>query len=239
MRQFGCYATVLLVVISEAATGAVMLWQGWPFTLWPFAVVPAVLWCGFLAIPLFIKFRSASFNILDAIIQTAEAYMARAGYVIDLNRDGTIGHHTPEVKPVIEDHRPIIMRGRVSEPVHKALPASTMADAALDRVGGAGGLAGLETPERPDVKVKVWHLPNKEKCEQGTLELFVDGVFTYGWARDTWLNKGMRREVYEGAIMLLEEAEILVDRKKGFAGRLSVKNSRQARAVLDLPDKSQ
>lgn len=238
IRQFGCYATMLLVALSWLMVAAVMLWQGWPFALWPFGAVPAVAWVVLLAIPLFAKFRRGALTTADAVVRTAEAYAARAGYVVDLNRDGVIGHNAPEVRPPIEEHRPLIVRGRVTDETHQSprLPVPAMADVATDHVGGVSGLdADPEPPERPDVKIKVWHLPNKERIEQGQLEQFVDGVFVHGWGRELWLKRGMRREVYEGGIMLLEEADILVDRKKGFAGRLSVRNARQARAVLDLP----
>lgn len=235
VRQFGCAASMLLVALSWLSVGALMLWQGWPFALWPFGAVPAALWVVLLAGPMFVKFRRGALTTLDAVCRTSEAYLARAGYVVDLNQDVSIGHQSPEIRPAIEEHRPIVMRGRVSEPVHQSprLPAPVMADQAVRVVGD---LPDEEPePERPDVKIRVWHLPNKERIEQTELEQFVDGVFVYGWSRDAWLKKGMRREVFEGAIGLLEEAEILTDRKKGFAGRLSVRSPRQARAVLDLP----
>lgn len=239
IRQFGCYATLLLIPLSWAGVGAVMLWQEWPFVLWPFAAVPLTAWVILLGAPLFVKMRAGALKMADAVVMTAEAWAARAGWVIDINADGYIGHMRPEIKPPsVEEIRPIIYTGPRLLERHTAGRMIAGPVVYPDQAERAiGDLPVTEQPE-PPVKVRVWHLPNKERIEQAQLEAFVDGIFTKGWNRDTWLGQGISREQYDGLIMLLEEAQLLIDRKKGYAGKLSVRNARQARAVLDLPDNS-
>lgn len=237
VRQLAGCATVLLVVLSWAGVGAVMVWQGWAFVVWPFVAVPAALWVLLLAGPMFMKMRAGALKTLDAVTATAEAYMARAGWVIDLNRDGAIGHIKP-VTPAVEDVRPIIYNGRGLVETHTAGPfpslpagAVTLPDAAVNALG-----ADLPAPAPDQVeRVRMWHLPNGEKIRQDALTEFVDGLFTVGWDRGAWLGRGMTREQYDGCMALLDQARIVTDRKKGFAGRLNVRNAGQARRVLDLP----
>lgn len=235
IRAFGCFSSLLLVLLSWVTTAAVMVWQSWPLALWPFLAVPAALWVSLLAVPAFVKMRRGLMTTLDAIVKTSEAYLARAGWSVDINSDGFIGHHVPVIQPAIQDVRPIVLNaGDQTRIVRDALPAPVLADEATDHVGGADRLPVPEQPEQPE-RVKVWHLPNGERCHQSDLEQFVDGVFTLGWSRGVWLQKGMRREVYEGCVALLEQGRVITDRKPGFAGRLNCRTPRQARQVLDLP----
>ncbi len=191
-----------------------------------------------LALPMFIKMRAAVLTTLDAVVTTMEAYLARAGWSIDINQDGRIGHATPEIRPPVEEVRPIIYRGRALLEEHTSgrpmVPAGDLPDKAARVIGDENGNQAEEAP----VKVRVWHLPNGEKIHQEQLEAFIEGIFTAGWSRDTWLGQGMAREQYDGAMQLLEDGQIITDRKKGYAGRLNVRNARQARAVLDLPAES-
>jgi hypothetical protein len=221
----GCAASILLVLLSWAGLAALFAWQGWPFTAWPFVTGPLVLWLALLIAPAFLKTRAGALGMLDAIVRTAEAYLQRAGWSIDLNKDGAIGHVQP-VQQATQDVRPIIM---TAGPNVKMIP-----DQAADHVGGADGLP-LYEQLGPSERLKVWHLPNGEKIGEDELTAFVDGIFGQGWNRDTWTGQGMRREVYDGCLALLEQARIIEGRKKGFAGRLNCRNASQARRVLNLP----
>jgi hypothetical protein len=236
IRQFGCYASGLLVVIAWLLTAAVIAWQGWRVALWPFFAVPAISWVLVLGLPVFVRMWLALMALLDAIVQTAEAYAARAGWSIDINNDGVVGHRQPEIYPPVVEHRPIIVRGRVAEE-HRALTAASYGDQAR-RAVGSGDVPGMESAEREPVRVKVWHLPNGERIREDDLLRFVDGIFIKGWSRETWVGERdgqLLREVYEGVIQLLEQAEIVDGRKKGFAGRLTVSAAWQVRDILDLP----
>lgn len=239
VRSLGCYASVLLLVLSWVGTVAVIAWQGWRLTWVPFVVIPAVAWVGLLALPMFIKFRAGALTTLDAMVKTSEAYLARAGWSVDINSDGRIGHHVPVVQPPVEEYRPLIVNGRVRDEVHKSLPAPVYPDAAKDHVGGGDRLD--PAPDRggdPDqVKVKIWHLPNRERIEQGELEQFIDGAFVKGLARGQWVGPGrlMTRPQYDGCMALLQEAKLIDGRQSGHPGRLTVRTAQQARRVLDLP----
>ncbi|MHC4619871.1 MAG: hypothetical protein ACYTEQ_19165 [Planctomycetota bacterium] len=242
--RLGCWASALLVVLSWAGLSAVMVAGLTPWAAWPFVALPATLWTLFIILPAFWKMRKGMVKLLDSIVQTAEAYLSRAGWVVDLNSDGVIGHIQP-VSQATTDVRPIIFKGRGLIEEHResprALPApvqdGAMADATINGVGGADGLplAENEPPER----VKIWHLPNQAKVHEEVLQDFVDGIFTAGLSRGYWVGGGhMEREQYEGSIQLLELSSIISGRKKGHAGKLNVRNAGQVRRVLDLPPRS-
>jgi hypothetical protein len=224
-------ATTLVVVVSWLGLLAVMVagWVAWRF--WPYVVAPVLLWLALLALPAFFHARRGALAILEAIAVTAEAWLARAGYSVDLNRDGYIGR----VEPVhVEKPEEIRLT-----PVITAAPQGVKLlarDAAINEELAGAQLDQVD--EDPPARPRVWSLTNGVKVPQETVEAFVDGIFVRGWSRLTWVgkNKPLDRETYDSLIDLLTTAGLLVDRKPGAAGRLSVKTSRAARSVLKLPD---
>jgi hypothetical protein len=207
---------MLLFPIIWGLIGVGMLWRGWRFEVWPFVVVPVLAWIVLVALPMFWKMRNATMSALDAMIRTSEAYLARAGYVIDINQDGAIGYAKPEIKPP-EEVRPIIYRGRTA-----------YTDVA-PRVVGGEELGDFEN----ESGMRLWHLPNGEKIRQDHLEDFVDGIFIRGHTRDDW--PSMERKVYDGCMLFLGEAGIVTGRGKGTPGKRVVDTPQQARRILNLP----
>lgn len=220
--KLGCMASLLLLVISWviliiAMGGRVIEWAGWPFI-----ALPLGLWLVLLAFPAFLSARRGTLAVLDAIAATAEAWLARAGYSVDLNGDGRIGYDEIEVEPV---------RNEITRPVRWNNGEGTRllaSDSPAQADPGPG-------PERPTITRRLWELPNGQRSPVESVCQFVDGIFIRGWSRETWVPKRLDRETYEGLIMLLEAGNILEGRKAGYAGRLTVASSSEARGVLGLP----
>lgn len=225
--RLGCLATLLIVVISWVALLGVMAAGLVTWTAWLFVALPIVLWLALLALPAFWSLRRGSLTILGAISKTAEAYLARAGYSIDLNNDGYIGHVQPVAlnPPDIQVTRPIPWR--TGEEL-KMLANEAQAIGDLEP-------AETEAPAPPPIRRRLWELPNGSKVEESLLKEFIDGIFTRGWSRSAWVDVGkLTREEHDGLIALIEQGGILTDRKKGFAGKLSVNTPGQAHRVLNL-----
>ncbi len=228
--QLGCLATALLFIISWLILFSAMA-AGWvEWNLWPYVIVPIALWLILLAGPAFFSARRGTLAILDAVTMTAEAWLARAGYSVDLNNDGYIGQ--VEVKPVQTD---IIDSPVWNSPRGTKLLAQNTPTPALNKAPEDEETTALPYPV---IERKLWKLPNNIRCPQETLEEFVDGIFLQGWGRGDWVPKTIDRDTYDGLIALIENVKILEDRKKGFKGRLAVRNARQARMVLNLPLKA-
>jgi len=219
MVKLGCMASGLLLVISWvilviAMGGGVIEWAGWPFV-----ALPLFLWLVLLAGPAFFSARRGALAVLDAIAATAEAWLARAGYSIDINGDGRIGHEEIEIEPV---------KTEVSRPIRW-------------NNGDGTRLLASDVPTQADpgpaapLTRRLWELPNGARCPVETVCQFVDGIFIRGWSRETWVPKRIDRDTYEGLITLLEAGNILEGRKAGYAGRLTLANSGEARRVLGLP----
>lgn len=219
MFRLGCLASWLIGIISWLVLIAAMVAQLIEWAVWPFIALPITAWLVFLAVPAFLSARRGSLAILDAITMTAEAWLARAGYSIDLNNDGLIGHEKPQIEPV---------------------KTNVVTPAVWHNENGTRLLAN-ETPalsegkSAPPVTRTLWQLPNGHRCPVETVCQFVDGVFVRGSSRETWTPKRLDRETYDGLIMLLETGNILEGRKPGFTGRLTVGNATEARRTLGLP----
>ena len=192
VKQMGCYASALVVAIAWVGTAGVIAWQGWRLALWPFLAMPAAGWVCLLALPMFFRMQRVIMTVLDAMVATAEAYLARAGWSVDLNNDGAIGHRQPEILPAVEEKRPLLVRGRVSEEPRVPLPAPVGDEA--QRAVGSGDVPGME-PEREQLRIKMWRLPNGERIREDRLCEFVDGIFTKGHNREAWPHGAWRESV--------------------------------------------
>jgi hypothetical protein len=215
--RLGCLASVMLAVLTNLGLFALMVAGELPWLFWPYLAAPAGLWVILLGIPVFFKSHRGTMAILDALVMTAEAYLARAGYVVDLNKDGAIGHVKPEIRPPqVTEVRPILLNA----PGARVMPLDV----------GPGEPIEEEIPER-----KIWHCPGNVKVDQETLENFVDGIFERGLSRGRWVGPDLERETYDGMVALLENARLVEGRKPGHSGKLTVRRASQARAVLGLP----
>lgn len=221
MVKLGCLASGLLAVISWVVLiigmgGGVIEWA-----FWPFVGLPLFLWLLLLAGPAFLSARRGALAVLDAIAATAEAWLARAGYSVDLNGDGRIGYEEIEIEPV---------KTEVSRPITWNNGEGTRLLAS-----DAPTAPGPEIQRPAVVTRRLWELPNGTRCPVETVCRFVDGIFIRGWSRETWVPKRLDRETYEGLITLLEAGNILEGRKAGYAGRLTVADPGEGRRVLGLP----
>jgi len=217
--RLGCLASVMLAVLTDLGLFALMVAGELPWLFWPYLAAPAALWVLLLGIPVFFKSRHGALAILEALVMTAEAYLARAGYVIDLNRDGAIGHVKLEIRPPqVTEVRPILLNA----PGARIMP--------LDVGPGEPIEEEDAIPER-----KIWHCPGDIRVDQETLETFVDGIFKRGLSRGRWVGEDLERETYDGLVALLENARLIEGRKPGHSGKLTVRSASQARAVLGLP----
>ena len=226
----GCLASVLVFVITWLALVALMAadvidWQGWLYV-----AAPISAWVLLLAGPAMVKARRGALATLDAITGTAEAYLARAGWSIDLNNDSYVGYFRPQLNPVeVQEHTPRLYTVNGE--------AKLLAQQAA-LIKEAEQVAAEETPEEqepPRLVRHVWALPNGTKVEQSQLEDFSDRLSTTGWARKDWVKAGkLDREQYDGLMMLMDTAGIIEGRKKGNAGTLVIKRAADRRRVLGL-----
>lgn len=228
----GCLSSALVVVSVWLGLLAAMA-GGWLAVSWPpFVVGPVVGWLALLGLPALYASRRAALAILNAIAATAEAWLARAGFSIDLNGDGYTGWQNTAA-PVIE-------------PPAEVRPLIVSQAAQGVRLLASDAPAGLPVPETldteqptapPPPRPKVWTMPNGAKVPEATICAFVDGIFTKGTSRAAWVGKGkpLDRETHEALLGLLERVGLLVDRKQGNAGRLTVHTAAAARALLKLP----
>lgn len=229
----GCFASFLLVIITWLAllalmTADVLEWQGWLFVAGPVAV-----WVLLLAGPAMVKARRGALATLDAIAGTAEAYLARAGWSIDLNSDGFVGHYRPQVNPPqVETHTPALYTVNGQARLLALQAALAVQNADTDAMA-----AEAEQEAAPPRMVRhVWELPNGAKVEQAALEDFSDRLSIKGWKRGEWVGsrKPFDRQQYDGLMMLLDQAGIIEGRGKGSAGQLVVKRAAERRRVLGL-----
>lgn len=219
--RLGCFASVMLAILIDMALFALMLAGELPWVFWPYPAVPALLWAVLLGVPGFYKSWRGAMTILDAVVKTGEAYLARAGYVVDLNRDGLVGHVKVQ-PPAIQEVRPIMLNAPKNAAI---MPLEVPA---IKPMAGDDG-DDDDLPQR-----RVWHCPGGVKVDQETLEDFVDGVFDKGLSRGKWVGEDLERETYDGLVALLEQAKLVEGRKPGHCGKLTVRNAKQARAVLGL-----
>jgi hypothetical protein len=221
-------STVLTFIGCWAGLFAVMTagWLRWQF--WPYVTMPLLVWLVVLCWPWWRKARDISMGIMDAQIQTIEAWTARAGYSIDLNGDGQIGRQTVTVIPPATV-RPLI----VSSAAQGLRLLASDAPAAFDAPGLDQVAATLDPPAR---RPKQWELPNGATVDESTLEKFIDGIFIKGLARGVWAGPDllMERDQYEGCMALLESAGLLTGRRSGYSGRLTLDTAQQVREVLGL-----
>jgi hypothetical protein len=227
-------ASLLIFVVSWLVLFVVMVagWFTWSF--WPFVALPVLLWLILLALPALFHARRGALAILDALATSAEAWLARAGYSVDLNRDGYIGHVQPVAMEPVTEVRPMLVH-TVGTQGMKLVNSDAKLHPEL--VSDAAGVPS-EPETRLQLQRQVWTLPSGLKVPQETVEQFVDGVFVKGWSRSAWVGKGkpLDRDTYDGLIELLEQVGLLTGRKPGHAGKLAVRTTRAARGVLKLPD---
>lgn len=227
--RLGCVASAMIFLITWLGLIVVAL-SGWlKIAPWYFVALPIIIWLGLIALPIFLKSRRGALGILDAIVQTAEAWMARAGFSVDINNDGRIGHYQPVIQPpIIEEHRPI--------PFRVAGQAKLLAHQVEAGPGVAEAEAEPETPA-PAITRHVWTLPNGAKVDQAQFEEFSDRLSIVGLNRAEWVgkNKPFEREQFEGLVTLLEQAGVIEGRKKGHVGKLVIKRADHRRRVLGLP----
>jgi hypothetical protein len=225
--QLAALSTGLIVVIVWLALIGAMAagWLAW--SGWLFITAPIAVWLCVLALPVLYHAQRGAVAIVAMLAKTAEAWLARAGYSIDLNRDGYIGWQEAQPLPIAppERVRPLLVKSYAVQGVQ--LLAS---DTPNPFDGPASDPA--PTPARP----KLWTLPNGATLPQSAIEQFIDGIFVRGWSRSSWVGRGkaLEREQYEGLISLLEQTGILVDRKAGAAGRLAIHTAAAARSMLRL-----
>jgi hypothetical protein len=225
----GCIASGLLVVIAWLAllalmTSSVLEWQAWPYVAGPVA-----LWVLVLALPALLAARRGALATLNALAMTAEAWLARAGYSVDLNQDARIGFYQPQITPVqIEEKRPIpltTIKGQALLLASDQPAAAPLAEQAQE-----------QEQDPPPVTRQIWSLPNGARVEQAALEDFSDRLSLVGWDRGEWVKAGrFDREQYDGLMLMLDQGGIIEGRKKGSKGKLVVKRADQRRRVLGLP----
>lgn len=224
----GCLASGLSVVSSWLVLVGLMAAGALPWLAWPYVALPITIWLVLLALPAFWISRRAGLAILEAIATTAEAWLARAGYSIDLNGDGYIGRQTNSVTitpPAMV--RPLI----VSSAAQGLRLLASDSPAAFD-APGLGQVVATPAPPPP----KQWELPNGATVPESTLEKFIKGIFIKGLARGVWAGPDllMERDQYEGCMALLESAGLLTGRRSGYSGRLTLDTAQQVREVLGL-----
>lgn len=223
----GCIASGLVAVITWLAlfalmTSSVIEWQAWPYV-----AAPVALWVLVLALPALIAARRGTLATLNALAMTAEAWLARAGYSVDLNQDARIGFYQPQITPVqVDEKRPI--------------PLTTVKGQALLLASDQPAAAPLAEQDLADdpapVTRQIWSLPNGARVEQAALEDFSDRLSLVGWDRGEWCKAGkFDRDQYDGLMIMLDQAGIVEGRKKGSKGKLVVKRADQRRRVLGLP----
>jgi hypothetical protein len=214
-------ATGLIVISTWLALLAAMVagWLGWQS--WLFCTAPVAVWLVVLALPVLFHARRGAVAVVAALASTAEAWLARAGYSIDLNNDGYIGWKdvSPTALPLpsAEIIRPVLVGGNYSL-IESDAPAA------------------FPSPAAPATAPQIWLLPNGVKLPQGTVESFVDGVFIRGLSRDVWVGPKLplAREQYDGLVDLLAQTGLLIGRTAGTTGRLAVHTPEAARAHLKL-----
>lgn len=85
-----------------------------------------------------------------------------------------------------------------------------------------------------DVKLR---LPNNETIKRDLFSLFLFRTFDRGTmpTRKKWVSsKQMTREQFDGVMQLLEQANLWVDRRRGYAGKATVESSNLARERIDI-----
>jgi len=219
--SMGCLATGLSVVSSWLVLVGLMAAGVLPWLAWPYVALPITIWLVLLALPAFWISRRAGLAILEAIATTAEAWLARAGYSIDLNGDGYIGRHTITVDAP-EVVRPVIVSSAAQG---LRLLASDAPAAFADQE-----LAAAAPPPA------VWELANGASIDQVTLEQFIDGCFIRGWSRGHWVGSGkpLTREQHDGLLSLFDQAGIIAGRGKGSPGKLTLHTAAAIKAKLRL-----
>lgn len=230
--RLGCAATALITVIAWLGLFGLMFSGLIGWRLWPYVVAPIAGWVVLLGLPALKKTRKGALTILDALATTAEAWLARAGYSIDLNSDGYIGHIQPvQIEPPqTQTITPAIYNSAQGTRLlaHEAQAIPDVAEQPAE--------AEALTPTVAPLVRKLWNLPGNVKCPQETVETFVERIFIVGWGRGEWVGPGkpLERETYDALMNLLAQCGIIEGRKAGHAGKLVVEDSATAKRVLGL-----
>lgn len=226
--RLGCLASALIVFMAWLGLFGLMITGLIDWACWPFIAVPIVGWLILLGFPALFKARRGALATLDALATTAEAWLARAGYSIDLNSDGYIGMvAAPQIEPVKTEVRtPAIYSGPggVKLLAKDAPTIPPVADQPTE-----------EEPTPPPTRV-LWDLPGGVKCPQETVKNFVERIFIIGWGRGEWVGAGkpLDRETYDALVNLLVQAQIIEGRKAGYNGKLTIESAETALELLNL-----
>jgi len=234
--RLGCLASVMVVVVTWLTLIAVDI-TGWvDIRFWHYMTAPIAAWLVLLAGPVLHKSRRGALAILDAVVMTAEAWLARAGYSVDLNNDNYIGHFQPvQIEPPqTQVITPAIWSGPGGT---KLLAQEEAAIPDLSAIAEMPQPGPMASTGHSVVTRRLWNLPGNVKCPQETVENFVERIFLIGWSRETWVGSGsgkLEREVYDALLNLLTQAQIVEGRKAGTAGKLAVSDPATAKRILGL-----
>lgn len=227
--RLGCLATGLIAIIAWLALFGAMVAGLLPWAAWPYIAGPIAGWVALLGLPALLKARRGALATLDALATTAEAWLARAGYSIDLNNDGYIGHvSTAQIEPVKTE---VVTPAVWSSPGGVKLLAKDVP--AIPAIAQQQATA----PEPSPLPARrLWELPGGIKAPEETIREFVERIFIIGWGRGEWVGAGkpLEREVYDALLNLLVQAQIIEGRKAGHAGKLTVDDPQTALQVLGL-----
>jgi hypothetical protein len=230
-RPMGLFWTVTLAaalfIVLSAWVGLVGLAAaGWlDFNIWHYIWVPMLGLSGVLFIPTALMLSKISWSILNMMAMTVEAWAARAGFSIDINRDGYIGYYDMAPPPRIETIEPIAWNtAGGTKLLAKDAPSAIEVDPA------AFPQAEDDTPAHR----RLIMLPNGVRVPAETIREVVVKLCEAGkvLGRNYWVPKHLDRETFDGVMTLLSRARIVVGRGQGHAGKLAIKDC--DRALLSL-----
>lgn len=226
--QLGCMASLLITLLSWLALFGAMVGGFVEWAFLPYIVGPIAGWVLLLGLPALIKTRRGALAVLDALATTAEAWLARAGYSVDLNSDGYIGHIQPvQIEPPqTEVITPAVWTSLKGGTRLLANDNETIPD-----------IKPMVEPEQAPIQRRLWNLPGNIKCPEETVINFVERIFIVGWGRGEWVGAGkpLERDVYDALLNLLVQAQIIEGRRAGFAGKLTINDPATAKKALGLP----
>jgi hypothetical protein len=234
-KPMGLFWTVTLAaalfIVLSAWVGLIGLYAAGllSFNIWHYVWVPLLALAGVLLVPTALMLSKISWSILNMMAMTVEAWAARAGFSIDINRDGHIGYYEVLPPPAPELREPIAWNTqRGTRLLAKDTPA-IVRPSAFDQAE--------EEPDDTPIKRRLIALGKRgkrvmvpaETIEQVAVEMIEAGKVL---PRGHWVPKRLEREVFDEIIKLLERGKIIIDRKKGFVGKLAVTDIDHARLVL-------
>jgi hypothetical protein len=213
------WAATLFIVLSVWVALIGLMAAGWlAFNGWLFVWVPTLALAGVLLIPTALMLSKISWAILNMMAMTVEAWAARAGFSIDINRDGYIGYY--DVAPP---------RIETIEPIAWNSPAGTklLAKDAPDAIGvDPSTFPPAEEVDNTPTKRRLVVLPNGVRVPAETIREVVKQMYEKRrvLGRGYWVPKHLDRETFDGVMRLLSQARVVVRRGQGHAGKLAPKD---------------